>query len=148
MANFELKPCPFCGGNAHIQSAGEGSYRVVCSGCGARSGRIFVKRWHSTKFVAQGKATQLWNTRASEAPELDEESFPLLDFIKQEVPFRLREIFHIPDGVIDQSVVESCILELYDNSDVMFDYDGLDDFLTSILERNGIRPDDYEEGTE
>lgn len=148
MANFELKPCPFCGGPARIESAGESSYRVVCSGCGARSGRIFVKRWHSTKFVAQGKAAQLWNTRVSKAPELKEESSPLLDFIEQEVPFRLKEIFHIPDEALSQTAVNDCIFELYDNSDVMFDYDSLDDFLTSILERNGIYPDDYEEESE
>lgn len=143
--NFELKPCPFCGGSARIENAGEGSYRVVCSGCRARSGRIFVKRWHSTKFVAQGQVAKLWNVRVPAAPELIEEPSPLLDYIKQEVPFRLKEIFNIPDEALSQTAVDDCIFELYDNSDVMFDYDSLDDFLTGILERNGIHPDDYKE---
>lgn len=145
MVNFELKPCPFCGGLAHIENAGDSSYRVVCSGCGARSGRIFVKRWHSTKFVAQGQVAKLWNTRAQAAPEPKDEHSPLLDYIKQEVPFRLKEIFNIPDEALSQTAVNDCIFGLYDNSDVMFDYDSLDDFLTGILERNGIYPDDYKE---
>lgn len=59
----KCKPFPFCGGPARIENAGKGSYSVVCSGCGARSGRIFVKRWRSTKFVAQGQTAKLWNTR-------------------------------------------------------------------------------------
>ena len=63
MANFDLKPCPFCGGAAHIRDFG-GKYRVACSGCGATGGAVWVKQWHDTKFIAQGQAAKLWNERA------------------------------------------------------------------------------------
>lgn len=63
MANFDLKPCPFCGGTAHIRAFG-GKYRVSCSGCGATGGAVWVKQWHNTKFIAQGQAAKLWNERA------------------------------------------------------------------------------------
>lgn len=63
MANFDLKPCPFCGGTAHIRAFG-GKYRVACSGCGATGGAVWVKQWHDTKFIAQGQAAKLWNERA------------------------------------------------------------------------------------
>ena len=63
MANFDLKPCPFCGGTAHIRDFG-GRYSVSCSGCGATGGAVWVKQWHSTKFIAQGQAAKLWNERA------------------------------------------------------------------------------------
>lgn len=98
MANFDLKPCPFCGGPARIENAGKGSYRVVCSGCGARSGRIFVKRWHSTKFVAQGQVAKLWNVRVPAAPEL-------LDNLKKD----LDEECDRPTAVCsDEAVADGC----------------------------------------
>lgn len=62
MANFDLKPCPFCGGTAHIRDFG-GRYCVACSSCGARGGAVWVKDWHDTPFVAQGQAVKLWNAR-------------------------------------------------------------------------------------
>lgn len=143
MANFELKPCPFCGKNAHIENAGESSYRIVCSGCGARSGRVFVKKWHSTKFVAQGQAAKLWNTRAKDSD--DKDVYPLLEFVKQKVPFRLKEVFCIPDDLLTPSVVDDIIWSLYDHSDVMFDYDSMDEFISERLKKFDIDPDDYKE---
>ena len=64
MANFDLKPCPFCGGTAHIRDFG-GKYRVACSGCGATGGAVRVKQWHSTKYIAQNQAAALWNSRSA-----------------------------------------------------------------------------------
>lgn len=143
MANFELKSCPFCGKSAHIENAGENSYRVVCSGCGARSGRVFVKKWHSTKFIAQGQAAKLWNARTKDSD--DENVYPLLEFIKQEVPFRLKEIFCIPEDLLTPSVVDDIVWSLYDDSDVMFDYDSMDEFISKRLKKFDIDPDDYKE---
>lgn len=143
MANFELKSCPFCGKSAHIENAGENSYRVVCSGCGARSGRVFVKKWHSTKLIAQGQAAKLWNARTKDSD--DENVHPLLGFIKQEVPFRLKEIFCIPEDLLTPSVVDDIVWSLYDDSDVMFDYDSMDEFISKRLKKFDIDPDDYKE---
>lgn len=77
--------------------------------------------------------------------KIDNETYPLLDFIKQEVPLRLRNIFNIPDEKLGKSVIDSCIWSLYDNSDVMFDYDSMDEHLRQELVKHGISPDDYEE---
>lgn len=143
MANFELKSCPFCGKSAHIENAGENSYRVVCSGCGARSGRVFVKKWHSTKLIAQGQAAKLWNARTKDSD--DENVHPLLGFIKQEVSFRLKEIFCIPEDLLTPSVVDDIVWSLYDDSDVMFDYDSMDEFIGKRLKKFDIDPDDYKE---
>lgn len=66
MVNFELKPCPFCGGSAKILRLRSGKYCVTCSSCGARGGAVWVKDWHDTPFppfVAQGQAVKLWNAR-------------------------------------------------------------------------------------
>lgn len=74
-----------------------------------------------------------------------DEVYPLREFIKQEVPFRLSEIFHIPDSELAPHIVDACIEDLYDNSDVMFDYDSMDENLRGTLAEYGINPDDYKE---
>lgn len=74
-----------------------------------------------------------------------DEVYPLREFIKQEVPFRLSEIFHIPDSELAPHIVDACIENLYDNSDVMFDYDSMDENLCGTLAEYGINPDDYKE---
>lgn len=30
----ELKPCPFCGGDAHIDTLGDDEYKAECFSCG------------------------------------------------------------------------------------------------------------------
>ena len=74
-----------------------------------------------------------------------EDHSPLLDFIKQEVPFRLKEIFCIPDDLLTPSVVDDIVWSLYDDSDVMFDYDSMDEFISKRLMKFDIDPDDYKE---
>ena len=73
-----------------------------------------------------------------------EDHSPLLDFIKQEVPFRLKEIFGIPDEKITPNIVDACVDFLCEHSDVMFAYDSIDEHIREILEANDIDPDDYE----
>ena len=55
----ELKPCPFCGGEARIDSTPYGSkvriYWVLCEDCGAEDGSILD---------SQKEAKKSWNTRA------------------------------------------------------------------------------------
>lgn len=77
-----------------------------------------------------------------------DEVYPLREFVKQEVPFRLSEIFHIPDSELAPHIVGACIEDLYDNSDVMFDYDSIDAHIRCTLAQFGINPDDYEEEEE
>lgn len=72
-----------------------------------------------------------------------DEVYPLREFVKQEVPFRLSEIFHIPDSELAPHIVDACIEDLYDNSDVMFDYDSIDAHIRGTLAQFGINPDDY-----
>ena len=74
-----------------------------------------------------------------------DEVYPLREFIKQEVPFRLSEIFNIPDSELAPHIVDACIEDLYDNSDVMFDCDSMDENLRGTLAEYGINPDDYKE---
>ena len=55
----------------------------------------------------------------------------LMAFIEQEVPFRLRELNHI--GVTDETI-DSLINAVKENTDVMFNYDGFDNFLMEKLQ--------------
>lgn len=74
-----------------------------------------------------------------------DEVYPLREFINQEVPFRLKEIFCIPEDLLTPSVVDDIVWSLYDDSDVMFDYDSMDEFISKRLKRFDIDPDDYKE---
>ncbi|MEA4947070.1 MAG: Lar family restriction alleviation protein [Oscillospiraceae bacterium] len=58
----KLKPCPFCGGKAHVQGHGYGTeeYRVYCEECGCST-----KQWAETK----DKAIAAWDLRAQPANE-------------------------------------------------------------------------------
>lgn len=52
----ELKPCPFCGGEAELERSGEGVFEtwyVTCIICGASN-------WENT----EAEAVKTWNTRA------------------------------------------------------------------------------------
>lgn len=71
--------------------------------------------------------------------------FPLKEFLKQEVPFRLSEIFHIPDDQLAPHIIEACIDDLCNNSDSIFNYDSVDAHIRGTLAAFGINPDDYEE---
>ena len=65
----ELKPCPFCGGEAELRFFNNGpsfSYRVECLNCTAMVGRRFEE--YSTNrtfwFGIKQEAIDAWNTRA------------------------------------------------------------------------------------
>lgn len=57
----------------------------------------------------------------------------------------MSEIFRIPDSELAPHIVDACIEDLYDNSDVMFDYDSIDAHIRGTLAQYGINPDDYKE---
>ena len=54
----DLKPCPFCGGEAKIRETDIGGFHVCCTNCPCDYGRY----WFSTKRLA----AIAWNRRAHE----------------------------------------------------------------------------------
>ena len=67
----ELKPCPFCGGDGHIDSKvechGHGDYideyYVECDRCGCQS--VHVACYDKTKGQAMLETAERWNRRVS-----------------------------------------------------------------------------------
>lgn len=61
----ELKPCPFCGGKAELDSVGCTLWCVVCSKCEAASGYSdeegAVRLWNRRVFVAENAVKSAWN---------------------------------------------------------------------------------------
>lgn len=58
MDEIELKPCPFCGGDAEMQQGkhqGLRTFYVSCLGCGARTDLEYAEEF----------AADLWNERVS-----------------------------------------------------------------------------------
>ena len=56
----ELKPCPFCGGEASKRLFYRGKYRVHCNVCDAHSGDVCN---------TEAEAVKAWNTRADDRHE-------------------------------------------------------------------------------
>ena len=54
----ELKPCPFCGGEAEVRTTDLGTYKVVCIECPTDMGRYWS--W------AKKEAIAAWNRRAND----------------------------------------------------------------------------------
>lgn len=52
----ELKPCPFCGGEAEILNYSENEWLICCAICNG-----MVERWRKTR----KEAIEQWNRRAN-----------------------------------------------------------------------------------
>lgn len=52
----ELKPCPFCGGEAIIDDCGEHRYFVRCTKCSINQDKLFTQKCD---------AARAWNRRAN-----------------------------------------------------------------------------------
>lgn len=68
MSNTELKPCPFCGGNAFVFMDEYGKFGIKCKGCGLIFGievedGIELKDGWKAVFDNSGSAREAWNTR-------------------------------------------------------------------------------------
>lgn len=63
---------------------------------------------------------------------------PLLALIKEEVPFRLSEVIGVSEDKQTFELIEEIVDRLYDENNVMFDYDALDSFIIGILDERGV----------
>ena len=69
--NEQLKPCPFCGGKAHIRNDIYTYYETVCvscEGCGAQSIRKISNGYYG-KHCSYKEIAELWNRRVKESEE-------------------------------------------------------------------------------
>ena len=62
---------------------------------------------------------------------------PLYHFIEDEVSFRLRDVLDIPEEEITPEIEKACVEYLKNNSDVLFNYDAIDDALRTIVDEYG-----------
>ena len=62
---IELKPCPFCGGDAD-EYEGDYGNGIYCMMCGAMVGEPIHLEYRTTKRVSIDEAIEAWNTRAVE----------------------------------------------------------------------------------
>lgn len=67
---------------------------------------------------------------------------PLLGFLREEVPFRLREIFGVHTEDQSLELVSAIVAALYDDSDVIFDYDKEDETIGAVLDEYLPESDD------
>ena len=74
----------------------------------------------------------------SGVPAYDPENTPLSQFIRQEVPYRLVEIFEIPPEKITPLVMQECVDLLESNADGLFRYDRIEMLLLEVLKDNGL----------
>ena len=61
MSNPELKPCPFCGGEAVLDDEWIAQYSVFCENNACRYGRNGTRRIYDTR----DEAIAAWNRRAT-----------------------------------------------------------------------------------
>lgn len=74
----------------------------------------------------------------SGVPAYDPENTPLSQFIRQEVPYRLVEIFEIPPEKITPLVMQECVDLLESNADGLFRYDRIEMLLLEVLKDHGL----------
>lgn len=64
----ELKPCPFCGGEAD-EYEGDYGNGIYCMMCGAMIGEPIHEEYRVTERVSYEQAAKAWNTRAERTCE-------------------------------------------------------------------------------
>lgn len=78
MGNVKLKPCPFCGGKAYLETNHRAFIKaqttkvayVRCLNCNARTQRIELAKYGKTShsIEADNEAVQAWNRRTATNP--------------------------------------------------------------------------------
>lgn len=89
--NFELKPCPFCGGKAIIDGCDDGQWIVICKECATSIGYNETKQ----------EAIDAWNWRIGPTFTPDE-----LDAIRRMFRDRYPRARELPE--IEQSIIDKC----------------------------------------
>ena len=62
----DLKPCPFCGGEAMLFVSDEGGVFVVCTKCQTRTKTLVDSLVYNKPTNAVGKVIEAWNRRAND----------------------------------------------------------------------------------
>ena len=73
-----------------------------------------------------------------------EEERPLMVFLREEVPSRLQDVLQLPDSVVSEELIEACVSELTDNSELMFNHDKIDELLIGVPTKRGIDIEKYD----
>lgn len=68
----ELKPCPFCGGEAD-EYEGDYGNGIYCMMCGAMVGEPIHLEYRTTKRVSIDEAIDAWNTRSERTCRMETE---------------------------------------------------------------------------
>ena len=63
----ELKPCPFCGGEAKLVNTWNCLCQIICRSCGATIGEV---KKHPNDFRTRDEVIAAWNRRAIDRDEL------------------------------------------------------------------------------
>jgi len=106
----------------------------LCFSIGTHREEIW--RWfdkHHSKGVAYLLYELSHRTRPTESA--------LTQFIREEVPCRLSEIFELSDEQMTDDLVQACVDALDNNTDTLFDYEKIDNKLREVMERHGISQD-------
>lgn len=79
MSNEQLKPCPFCGGNAELKQKGSNGFVLKCTGCHIQLTQKVLRKpleW------LEGKMIEHWNTRLNESDDAWNLELPKFDVFK------------------------------------------------------------------
>lgn len=97
------------------------------------SSRDDIWRWFD-KHHSKGVAYLLYSGVIS---TMDNED-ALTKFLQQEVPYRLEEILEAPSEKITPALLQDCVDALRSDSEILFNYDRIDDKLRETLKQHGI----------
>lgn len=90
--------------------------------------------WHwFDKSHSKGVAYLLENM-----PGAERQQDPLTAFLRQEVPYRLQETFELPSEMIRTELVDACLEALENDSEVLFNFEGIDSKLGEVLDQHGL----------
>jgi len=94
----ELKPCPFCGGEAHLRDWEDGEgfrYQVICQECEGSSDEYYADSGQTIH--AEIDATDRWNTRPKE--EQLQQALRDALVVLERIPQTDEIILHIEDAL-------------------------------------------------